>query len=134
MKISAKTIILEPLAVTIRYLFKKPVTVQYPEEKLEISERFRGFLSYNYEVCTACLSCERNCPNQCIKIKSRKENKKRIVEEFLYFAGRCMFCGICHDVCPTKPKSIHLTKNYELADTSRESLVFDLKKFYYRGD
>jgi len=127
----AKTVILEPLKVTISHLFKRPVTVQYPEEKLKVSERFRGFLNHDPETCTACLSCERNCPNKCIRIKSKKVDKKRVIEEFLYFAGRCMFCGICQDVCPTKPKSVYLTNRYELADTSREGLVFDLRKLYY---
>ncbi len=131
-KISAKSIILHPLKVTIKHIFKKPVTVQYPEERLDVSERFRGFLAYNPEICTACLSCERNCPNKCIKIKTRKENRKRVVEEYLYFAGRCLFCGICEEVCPTKPKAVFLTKKYELADVSRESLIFDLKS--YGGD
>ena len=131
-RISANSIIFHPLKVTIKHIFKRPVTVQYPEEKLDVSERFRGLLAYNPEICTACLSCERNCPNRCIKIKTQKEDGKRVVEEYIYFAGRCMFCGICEDVCPTKPKAVILTKKYELADESRESLIFDLKK--HKGD
>jgi NADH-quinone oxidoreductase chain I len=123
-----KTIIAEPLMITLKHLFKKPVTVQYPEERLNPAERFRGFLAYRPDVCTACTSCERNCPNKCIKIKTRKEGKKRFVEEYLYFAGRCMFCGICVEVCPTKPKAVYMTKKYELADTSKEALVFDFMK------
>ncbi|AGK61775.1 Formate hydrogenlyase subunit 6/NADH:ubiquinone oxidoreductase 23 kD subunit (chain I) [Archaeoglobus sulfaticallidus PM70-1] len=119
---------LQPLFVTLKHLVKKPVTVQYPDKKVKPSPRYRGFLVYYVDKCTACLSCERNCPNNCIRIKTRKENKKRIVEEYIYFAGRCMFCGICVEVCPTKPKAIRMTDEYELASDSRTSLVFDLVK------
>lgn len=54
------------------------------------------------------------------------EDKKRIVDKFVINIGLCMFCGLCEEVCPVG--AIKMSREYELADFSRDSLIYDRKK------
>ncbi len=54
------------------------------------------------------------------------EDKKRIVDKFVINTGLCMFCGLCEEVCPVG--AIKMSKEYELADFSRDSLIYDRRK------
>tara|TARA_B100001964_G_C14244082_1_gene606542 strand:- start:1404 stop:1835 length:432 start_codon:yes stop_codon:yes gene_type:complete len=123
-----KSLILKPSIITLRYLFKKPVTEQYPEERPIISSRFRGMHVNNLSKCIGCSSCARACPNKCIDmtvggfkevIKGDKRIKKEIKRPAV-FSGRCMFCGLCVEACPTN--SLTMSENFELADINREDL------------
>ncbi|RZD15036.1 MAG: NADH-quinone oxidoreductase subunit I [Candidatus Acidulodesulfobacterium ferriphilum] len=63
------------LKTTIKTFFNKPVTFQYPRERLEIAERFRAFPKLNVNKdgslrCVACFLCQTVCPSEAIKIKS----------------------------------------------------------------
>jgi NADH-quinone oxidoreductase chain I len=125
-----KSLVLRPMAVTLKHLFKPPVTLQYPDEKLTLSERYRGLHALHLEKCISCASCARICPNQCIEMvfagekevkKGDKVIKKKITHPSIYI-GRCMFCGLCEEVCPTD--TIEMTDFYELAD-------YDRKRLYY---
>src|SRR5262249_17980162 len=67
---SAKSV-LEGMAVTFSYMFRKPTTIQYPDRvPMPVSEmlpeRYRGFLEVDMDICTACKACERECPINCI--------------------------------------------------------------------
>ena len=58
------------MALTLRHLFRKPITTQYPEEKLVVSRRIRGTeLAWSEEKCTGCYTCARSCPHGCIEIE-----------------------------------------------------------------
>jgi len=117
------------MLITLKHLFKKPVTVQYPEEKLILAERYRGLHAYDLGRCIACASCVRACPNKCIELRVSitPEGKKKI-EAYNIYIGRCMFCGLCVEACPLKPKVITMTSEYELADYDRKSLVYGIEK------
>jgi|GEM_PF-13749 len=104
--------LLTGMSVTIKELFAKKVTQQYPENRktLVISERFRGELSMphdenNEHACTACKICETNCPNGTIKVISKTietedGKKKKILDQYFYNLGMCTFCNLCVLTCP----------------------------------
>lgn len=115
------------------HMFRDPITLEYPEKKAELNSRFRGRVALTVnengsDKCIACGSCARLCPcGDLIHIKKAKnEEGKFYPEEFTVDIGRCIFCGNCAEVCPVN--AIVMTKEYELADYSRESLVYGKKE------
>jgi NADH-quinone oxidoreductase subunit H len=105
------------LGVTLRHLFMPSITVQYPHEKLTLSDRFRGALAFHPEICISCEMCVRACPSACISLESKRneETKKKDLSWYKIDFGKCNYCRLCEEVCPTKPKSVHHTKEYELS-------------------
>ena len=59
---SAGKYLLNGFSVTFDHLRRRPVTVQYPYEKLIPSERYRGRIHYEFDKCIACEVCVRVCP------------------------------------------------------------------------
>ena len=125
----AATSIFEGMTVTFSHLFRKPVTVQYPDKLPRplsemLPERFRGFLKVDMEICTACLACMMDCPIDCILIKTEKdkESKERFLTQFDIDLGKCMYCGLCTEPCPTG--AIHFTKEFEKATYTMSDLLF----------
>ena len=65
------------MALTFKHLFRKPITTQYPEEKLTVSRRIRGTeLAWSEEKCTGCYTCARSCPHGCIDIETNQKGSK----------------------------------------------------------
>jgi NADH-quinone oxidoreductase subunit I len=125
------------LGVTGRYLFKKKVTIQYPEEKKEPADRFRGMFGFSEERCIVCKACAKACPIDIIHIASRfvevevdgKKKKKQVLEWYDIDVKRCMFCGLCEEACPTEPRAIWLTtKTYEMATYERNEQLYFTKE------
>jgi NADH-quinone oxidoreductase chain I len=117
-----------PLGVVGKHMLIKPITVQYPEEKLTLPEAFRGIHQFDSERCMGCGACAKICPNKCIEIQVSitPEGKKKI-EKYNIYLGRCMFCGLCEEFCIGKDV-IKLTKEYEVAGYDKQSLVYDIPK------
>lgn len=93
------------MKITARYGVdpREEITEQYPEEKWEPFDRFRGFLHNDVPRCISCSMCARVCPVDCIELDSfMGPDKKRVLTMFDIDIGRCMFCGLCTEVCPTK--------------------------------
>lgn len=121
-----------------KHLFKKPVTLEYPEKKAVLNDKFRGEHALTYDEngklkCTACGTCQRVCPSTgTITIeKDKNEEGKPCAKEYTIDLNVCIFCGNCVQYCPFD--AIIMTKNYELADEKKSSLKLDintLKKNY----
>ncbi len=102
--------LLQGLGVTLKTLFSKPTTQQYPKVKPELAPRTRGVIALMEENCTVCMLCSRECPDWCIYIDSHKETvppkdggrarTRNILDRFAIDFALCMYCGICVEVCP----------------------------------
>ena len=125
------------MALTFRYLFRKKVTVQYPEVRPQLDERYRGIHYLEQELCINCDKCAKACPVDCIYIeksaprKVDKETGKATGGELLRYAidyQKCMFCGLCTEPCPTD--CIHMGKNHDLSSYSREEMVVEFAELH----
>ncbi len=86
----------------IKYLFKKPVTMKIPFERMEPAPKYRGFHTLNWKKCIGCNFCGQICPARAIEmtwIEVDGKVEKRPHPKVDY--GRCTFCQFCVDVCPT---------------------------------
>ena len=113
------------MAVTLKHLFRHPVTTQYPEERLTVSRRTRGNeLIWDKERCTGCATCAKSCPQGAIRIvTSRGEENNYVVEEFRVDSGYCIFCGLCVESCPYE--ALFMGYGYERARYRRRELVLN---------
>ena len=112
------------MRITARYGVdpKEEVTLQYPEERWEVPERFRGFLFNDIRTCTSCTMCVKACPIDCISLEAvRGADKKMVLCSYDINIGRCMYCGLCVEVCP--PKSLKHTGGYERASVDLSELT-----------
>ena len=119
------------MMVTLRNLVRKPVTVQYPEQRVAQHHRFRGedFVWYE-ERCTGCASCAKYCPQGIIKIvtapsgEMTQEGEKYKLEVFDIEIARCMFCGLCVEACPYD--ALHMGSGFERARPRQSDLVISV--------
>jgi len=111
------------MAVTLKHFFRKPITTQYPEQKLSVSRRIRGNqLIWEKGKCIACSACSRACPAGCLTIvTSRDENKKLKVDKLEQDIGICIACGLCVEACPQK--TLFMSCDYEKCAYSRKQFV-----------
>lgn len=125
--------LLTGMRVTLKELFTKKITQQYPENRdtLVISDRFRAELTMphdenNEHACTACGICQMNCPNGTINVISdmvvqEDGKKKRVLNTYHYDLGMCTFCNLCVLTCPSD--AIQFSNNFENAIYTRKKLV-----------
>ena len=98
--------LLKGLRVTLRNLFVKKVTVQYPEDKAPQSPRFRGLHAQRRypngeERCIACKLCEAVCPAAAITIESAvADDGTRRTTRYDIDLFKCIYCGFCEEACP----------------------------------
>lgn len=109
-----------------KHLFKRPVTLQYPEQKATLNDKFRGEHALDVSKCTACGTCQRVCPSfGTIEIeKAKNEEGKFYSKNYSIDLNKCIFCGNCVQYCPFD--AIKMTKNYELADSKKSTLKLDI--------
>lgn len=123
--VNAARYITQGLGVTFDHLRRRPITIQYPYEKLIPSERYRGRIHYEFDKCIACEVCVRVCPINLPVVDwvMNKATKKKELRNYSIDFGVCIFCGNCVEYCPTN--CLSMTEEYELAAFDRHALNYD---------
>ena len=129
--------ILASMRMTARNLFRKPVTVHYPEKPRTYPDRYRGLLALVYEkdteeeACIGCRLCEMVCPPAVIKVEMLKGEKRNYAKTFTLELYACEFCELCVQVCPTD--AIVMMKSFDLATADRRELLLDKDRLHAIG-
>ena len=130
--------LLQGMWLTLKYFFKKKVTLNYPYEKGPLSPRFRGehaLRRYDNgeERCIACKLCEAVCPAQAITIEAEpREDGSRRTTRYDIDMTKCIYCGYCQEACPVD--AIVQGPNFEFSTETREELLYDKDKLLANGD
>lgn len=126
------------MALTLKYMFKQKVTINYPFEKGPISPRFRGEHALRRypngeERCIACKLCEAICPAQAIKIEAEeRDDGSRRTTVYDIDMIKCIYCGLCQEACPVD--AIVESPNFEFSTENREELYYNKEKLLANGD
>ncbi|MDD5363109.1 MAG: NADH-quinone oxidoreductase subunit I [Ignavibacteria bacterium] len=126
------------MAITFKQMFHKSVTIQYPEQRLQLPERERNRLFVNMEDCIGCDQCAKACPVSCIDIETVKvvpgdvvgktgvtsQGKKKAlhVTNFTIDFAKCCYCQLCVFPCPTE--CIYMTDVFEFSTYKRSDLLY----------
>ncbi len=132
--------IVKGLVITSRHFFRNlrgfitgvnrtDFVVQYPEERVDYPDAFRGMpvlvqLDNGQPRCVACGLCEFACPTDCITILPGEieDRIERYPEVFDIDMSRCMFCGLCEEACPEE--AIVMSREVEIATFKREAMLY----------
>ncbi len=123
--------------VTLRTLFSRPVTVNYPKVKEELVPRARSVIALDQEACTVCMLCARECPDWCIYIEGHKElqppsreggraRSRAVLDRFDIDYALCMYCGICVEVCPFD--ALFWSPQYEFSEYQMGDMLHDKER------
>jgi len=110
------------LEITLKHSLAMDITIQYPEEKPFLEDRYRGSLVYQYEKCIACGLCIKACPNRVLTLETfvPEGSKKKQVARYTIDRQYCLFCNLCVEICPTA--TLYFSHNFELTQFRREDI------------
>ena len=124
--------IIKGLIFTLGRFFSRPITVQYPEEKIPPAPRWRGIQYFEKDErgktkCVACGLCMAVCPSQCIYIETAEDEEgRRYPLTYELDGARCIYCGFCEEACPVS--AIFMGRGYEVVEPERRPLVLDTER------
>jgi NADH-quinone oxidoreductase chain I len=124
--------LLKGLKITLGRFLSRPITIQYPEQKVPPAKRWRGIQYFEKDEkgktkCVACGLCMAVCPSQCISIVTAEDEEgKRYPLTYELDILRCIFCGYCEEACPVN--AIFVGKNYEWVEEQRAPFLMNTEK------
>ncbi len=125
--------LIKGLWLTLTRFFSRPITVQYPEQKLTPAPRWRGIHYFRRDeksgetTCVACGLCVAVCPSRCIYLEiGERQDGTRYPLRYEIDELRCIFCGFCQEACPVN--AIKLGQGFEYVKYRREDFVLNTDK------
>ena len=129
--------VLRAMGATLKNLFRKPVTVHYPDIQRQYPSRYRGLLALTYdketgeENCIGCRLCEYVCPPAVINAEMLKAEKRNFAKTFTLELYACEFCELCVQVCPTD--AIVMMKSFDMPTADRREMLLDKDRLHAIG-
>ena len=126
--------LMKGLSITLSHFFKKPVTLRYPDVRMEMYPRFRGLHELHryengLERCVCCGLCAAVCPADAIYMEAAENTEterysagERYAKRYEIDMLRCIFCGYCVEACPVD--AIRMTGEFELANYHRKDFIY----------
>jgi NADH-quinone oxidoreductase subunit I len=112
--------LIQGMKITLGWFFRPKVTVQYPEQRCPLPDRFHGKPRFDYDKCIACNLCVAACPNQVIQLEAEKVGRKKLLTRYDFDLQYCLFCGFCAEACPKE--AIQFTKDFEMTQYDRSQI------------
>ncbi|MBU4485302.1 MAG: FAD-dependent oxidoreductase [Candidatus Delongbacteria bacterium] len=105
--------------------FEKPDTIVKPLSERDGADLYRGFHTNDIEKCIGCGSCEEICQNASIDLvdvasiqaKSGDSGLRPLIDY-----GRCCWCALCVDICPTG--SLKMSNDYTWVTDDSDAFRF----------
>ncbi|MFA6287667.1 MAG: NADH-quinone oxidoreductase subunit I [Opitutaceae bacterium] len=131
------------LRTTLKHFFRKPLTLEYPEERPALSPGYRGVPTlvkdpHGREKCVSCQLCEFVCPPKAIRITpgelptdSENAHVEKGPKAFDIDMLRCIYCGLCQEVCPEE--AIFLQNQFSMSGYTRAEMVNNKARLYELG-